>query len=165
MAYSAHIVHKTNGRVRLQMDDPSISMQDMREALVQLQSLSMEQRVRGNPLTRTILVEDSSDHRIQEVLDKAQETGVIQLHARKEAPAKRTLATALHEMREGCDGFLRDVSDGRLDFKSGVALTMAGLGLKQSLSGKFLPAGLTLIFYAIGMLELEEMSRNKTSET
>ena len=160
MAYSARIVHKSNGRLRLQMDDPNVTNQALREALVQLQSLSMAQKVRANPLTRTIVMENEDDQSIQEVLEKAEEQGVLHIHANAASlRPSESIGERIHGLRVRIDGFLNEVSDGSLDFKKALALTFAGVGLKQSISGKFLPAGLTLIFYAVGMLELDEIDR------
>ncbi len=159
MAYSARVVHQSSGRLRLQMDDPNVNSQSLRDALVQLQSLSMSQRVRANPLTRTIVFENSSDDEIRSVLEKAEQGGVLHVHIPVKGRKDNSIAERLHTLRVGIDHFLEDVSDGGLDLKKALAWTFAGVGLKQSISGKFLPAGLTLIFYAIGMLELDEIDK------
>src|SRR5687767_3543967 len=81
MPYSARIVHKTAGRLRLQMDDEQESPQALQEAMVHLQSLSMSQRVRGNPLTRTIVLEDENDDELEAVIEKAREGGILHLRS------------------------------------------------------------------------------------
>lgn len=171
MSYSARVVHRTPGRLRLQIEgEPAaLTPEVMRATMVQLQGYSMSQRVRGNPLTRTIVIEGESDQALEKVLDQAEEQGVLRLRTSLEAPqgAPRedmSVAAALGAFREKCDGFLAEVSDGRLDLKSTIAWGMAGLGLKQSLSGKFLPAGMTLMMYAIGMLELDQMDKRRRGE-
>lgn len=166
MSYSARVVHKTPGRLRLQIEGETADLtpEAMRATMVQLQAYSMSQRVRGNPLTRTIVLEGDSDQALEKVLDKAQEQGVIQLHSAQAVGEPESIGEVLGSFREKCDGFLRDVSRGSLDLKSTLAWGLAGLGLKQSLSGKFLPAGMTLLMYAIGMLELDQMDKRRSGQ-
>lgn len=165
MAYAAHIAHKTPGRIRLQMDAPSMTSQELRETLVQLQTLVGKPKLRANALTRTIVLEGMDDAKIQDVLDQAQSTGVLTVREKAPPSEPRSIPELLHAFRVGSDRYLKEVSDGRLDFKSGVALTMAGLGLRQSLRGKFLPAGLTMVFYALGMLEIDKIDPTLVSES
>ncbi len=167
MSYTARVVHRTPGRLRLQMEGSDLTDTALRETMVQLQSYSMSQRVKGNLLTRTIVLESDSDGSLEKVLDQASEAGVLeigpQMPLAQEArtPSIRDLVISF---REKCDSFLKEVSGNSLDLKSATAWTLAGLGVKQSLSGKFLPAGMTLVIYAMGMLQLDEMDKIKKEQ-
>ncbi len=156
MAYSARIVHKAQGRLRLKLEPSNSTVEDLKEATTQLRSLSLSRRISSNPITRTILLEDDEHSHIEETLSKAQEDGVIRITTSAELREQELASLRPRIMRQRADRFLRQASDGVLDSKRLFALVLGGAGIAQAISGKFLPAGMTLLFYAAGMLQLDE---------
>lgn len=158
MGMAATVKHRTPGRLRLKVLDEDFSPEELKKVVDHFRVGGEALSVEANLLTKTLLIKAADDKRLQEILDKADKEG---LFAITEAEGTKSAAIGLLELREAVDRFFRDISDGRLDFRSGMAAVMVGLGLRQAFVGKFLPAGLTLVFYALGLLEIKKIEKNR----
>lgn len=161
MGLAATVKHRTPGRLRLKLRETDLSdfnPDDLRRIIDHFRASGEAQSVEGNRLTKTILIRAADDKRLQEILDKADKEG---LFAISEATPLTRPTIGLLDVRDAIDRFFREISDGQLDFKSGIAVVMVGLSIRQFFVGKFLPAGLTMVFYALGLLEIKKMERSR----
>lgn len=163
MTLSASIKHKAPGRLRLQVAEKNFNQGALRDAVQALQKSPSLRRVQGNPLTRTILLEAESEDQLQSALQEVADAHVIHL---KPEPVKKqeepeSLRASWGRLCDNADHFLKDHSEGRLDLKTTAVLGLTVLGLGQMTRGHFLPAGMTLIIYAMGMMEQGPEAKKK----
>ena len=158
MVLSANIIHRTPGRMRLQLAKQDCSKETMAEAIDVLRGVNSLGRVAGNPLTRTILIESPSEDHLQTALTKVAQSTALHIYPSKKdininpEPVSHTL----RRYQKQVDSFILQATDGRLDFKTSMAFILAGLGINQMIQDRFLPAGFTLVMYAKGFLDLDE---------
>jgi len=141
--------------MRLQFSESDFDQVELREAIQALRRSPRLKKVQGNPLTRTLLIEAEDDSHLQSALREAAEAVVIQMNPEehREKASNKPLRIDWQRFRKACDRNLREYSDGRIDFRAGVILLLTGLGIKQMLGGKMLPAGLTMLMYVAGYLD------------
>ncbi len=166
MTLSASVKHRVPGRLRLQFSESDFDQAELREAIQALRRSPRLRKVQGNPLTRTLLIEAESDSHLQSALREAAEAVVIQMNPEqpKEKASNKPLRIDWQRFRNVCDRNLREYTDGRIDFRAAVILLMTGLGLKQMMGGKMLPAGLTMLMYVAGYLnEVDETEADSDS--
>jgi hypothetical protein len=164
MAYSARVVHRIRGRLRLQLEDAAFTKEDLIDTTAKIRSVSPSVLVRFSPLTRTLLLEDKQDALVEAALRKIQDEKIIRLVSQAEIFSRERSSLRPRLMRQQADRFLRSASEGALDSKRLFALTLGGVGIVQALGGKFLPAGLTLLFYSAGMLDLDEYGHHEQAD-
>jgi len=163
MTLSASIKHKAPGRMRLQVVGNNFDKAALRATVLALQNTTSLRRIECNPLTRTILLEAESEELLQSALKDVADARVIQLKTEVEIPAEEpeSLRASWAKFCKKSDNFLKKTSDGRVDLRAGMALGLTALGLSQMTRGKFLPAGLTLLMYAIGVMDQGQESKEK----
>jgi hypothetical protein len=155
MGMAATVKHRTPGRLRMTLRDAG--QDDLKSLVDHFRGTADVQAVESNLLTKTLLIKAQSDEKLQAVLDKADAEGLFELTEAEADESQRNSTLTLQDVRSAIDRFFRDISDNRLDFNSGMAVIMVGLGLRQLWIGKFLPAGLTLVFYALGLLQVKRV--------
>ena len=164
MAFSTKIKHKIDGRVRLQFSVKDFEQVRDHQAMQQLRQAPGILRVVPNSLTHSILVEASTEERLDQGLQTLVDRQLIEVAVKASAdprPTAKPLADRWKELQQETDTYIRVSTDGALDAKSGAALLFAGLGLSQIFTGNILPAGITLFMYALGAMEI---SSSKKSE-
>ncbi|MCX6127807.1 MAG: hypothetical protein NTX25_01935 [Proteobacteria bacterium] len=155
MAALARIKHKTGGRLRLQLSKDESGVDPWEETLHTLKQSKLLKLRESNHRTRSILIEAKDEQHLQSALDQLSHAELLSLaDDRSLSTAPKTAGDYFHQTCSELDTFLRESSDNRLDLRSTTALVMAGLGLQQLLNRHFLPAGLTMVIYAIGFLEV-----------
>jgi len=162
MTLSASVKHRAPGRMRLQLDEEDFNQVRLQDAVQALRRSSNLRRVQGNPVTRTILLEAESDAELDSALEEVSVAQVIELKPNlqgEEAP--ESLHESWNRMMKKADRFLDDVSDGRMDMRSAVVVGLAILGIGQMTRGKFLPAGMTMLMYAAGLMDRSSEPKRK----
>lgn len=162
MTLSASVKHRAPGRMRLQLDEEDFNQVRLQDAVQALRRSSNLRRVQGNPVTRTILLEAESDAELDSALEEVSVAQVIELKPNlqgEEAP--ESLHDSWNRMMKKADRFLDEVSDGRMDMRSAVVVGLAILGIGQMTRGKFLPAGMTMLMYAAGLMDRSSEPKRK----
>jgi hypothetical protein len=162
MTLSASVKHRAPGRLRLQLDEEDFNQVRLQDAVQALRRSSNLRRVQGNPVTRTILLEAESDAELDSALEEVSVAHVIELKPNlKGQEAAESLHESWNRMMQKADRFLDDVSDGRMDMRSAVVVGLAILGVGQMTRGKFLPAGMTMLMYAAGLMDRSSDPKRK----
>lgn len=161
MTLSASIKHRAPGRIRLQLAEDDYSKVRLHDAVQALRRSPNLRRVQGNPVTRTILLEAENENDLQTALDEVSVARVIDLNPHPTPPAHDSLRANWNSMTNKADRFLKDVSEDRVDLRTGLGLVLAVLGIGQMTRGKFLPAGMTLLMYAAGVMEASESKKKR----
>ncbi|HET9239284.1 MAG TPA: hypothetical protein VFO10_18635 [Oligoflexus sp.] len=162
MTLSASVKHRAPGRMRLQLDEEDFNQVRLQDAVQALRRSSNLRRVQGNPVTRTILLEAETDAELDSALEEVSVAQVIELKPNlkgEEAPV--SLHESWNRMMQKADRFLDEVSDGRMDMRSAVVVGLAILGVGQMTRGKFLPAGMTMLMYAAGLMDRSSEPKRK----
>jgi hypothetical protein len=147
--------------MRLQVaeeDFSQVRLQDVVQALKRSPNL---RRVQGNPVTRTILLEAESDDELQTALEEVKEAQVIELKPAQSLDQPESLHDSWNRMIQKADRFLGEVSDGRVDMRTAVVIALTTLGIGQMTRGKFLPAGMTMIMYAAGLMDRSSEAKRR----
>ena len=155
MGYPVSIRHRAGGRLRLQMTERQHSTEKWEELVRQVQELSSPQQVRGNFLTQSLVLEATEADGLERALQKVRDTGLLELSEdwNRSAPEVKLWGYQIASWKESTERFLYDVSNGQLDLRSTLGLGMLALGVRQTLTAKFLPAGLTLLMYGATFLD------------
>jgi hypothetical protein len=162
MTLSASVKHRAPGRLRLQLDEEDFNQVRLQDAVQALRRSSNLRRVQGNPVTRTILLEAESDAELDSALEEVSVAQVIELKPNlKGEQEPESLHDSWNRMMKKADRFLDDVSDGRMDMRSAVVVGLAVLGIGQMTRGKFLPAGMTMLMYAAGLMDRSSDPKRK----
>jgi heavy-metal-associated domain-containing protein len=146
VAPSARIVHQVPGRTRLrtrEMKGDDKYFAELHQALSQTPGV---RNVQVNSLTQSILLEHDTD--IQELMSEAERRGYLRL----ESPAHQPYLAEIDRVLSVSDHKLREVTGGRLDFETLTFLGFAAGGLYQVVKGRALPAGVTLLRYAVELV-------------
>jgi Heavy metal associated domain 2 len=145
-APAARVVHRTTARTRLR----TRGMKGNAEYFAQIQSalLGMNgvRAVMCNPLTESILLEH--DVPVDPLLREAEERGFLQLDAtvaEQRTPYLKRLGHALLETDEK----VHTATNGRVDLETLTFFGMLAGGIYQVTHGHALPAGVTLLRYAV----------------
>ena len=162
MGYAAQILHKTRGRVRLQMAKKADDENEWDEVLERVRNLSRSAKVRGNRMTHTMVLEAQDELGLEEALRAVGEAGLLDLAETTARVQKNGVwELPVKEVQEVCDSFLRQISEGKLDLRATLGFGLLALGIRQSLTAKFLPAGLTLLIYALTFLKRPEAQQQE----
>jgi hypothetical protein len=161
MTLSASVKHRAPGRLRLQVSEEDFNQVRLQDAVQALRRSSNLRRVQGNPVTRTILLEAESDEELESALEEVAVAHVIELKPLHKQEHPESLHESWNRMMQKADRFLDDVSDGRMDMRSAVVIGLAVLGVGQMTRGKFLPAGMTMLMYAAGLMDRSSEPKRK----
>jgi hypothetical protein len=145
-APAARIVHRMPGRSRLR----TLGMKGNEEYFNQLQAaLSQAEGVRSvrvNPLTESILLEHEKP--IEEVVLEAERRGYLRL----ENGTHESYLVQINRALSESDEKLRQATAGRLDLETLTFLGFVAGGIFQVARGHALPAGVTLLRYAVELV-------------
>ena len=161
MTLSAAIKHRAPGRMRLQLVGPEFDTKEFQDAILSIRQSTSLRRVKSNTINHSILMEADDELQLQIALKEISLNGILSILPEKRSRPAESPALHFDRLRNQLDQVIVETTDGRLDFRTGAALLLMGLGLKQAMSAKFLPAGLSLIFYGIEMIE---MSHNRVQK-
>jgi hypothetical protein len=146
MAPGARIVHGIPGRTRLR----TLGMKGRAEYFTELQRALSEikgvRRVEVNSRTESILIEHESE--IGDVLREAEQRGYLRLDESAPEPYLANINRAL----VASDEKLQELSSGRLNFETVTFLGFIAGGIYQCTHGHALPAGVTLLRYAVELV-------------
>jgi hypothetical protein len=164
MAPSARIVHRVPGRTRLRTQGMRGNQGYFTELQAALSQSKGVQSVRVNALTQSILIQHESA--IEEVMLEAERRGYLRLEAAAPEPYLVQIDRAL----ASSDEKLRQATSGRVDLKTLTFLGFVAGGVYQVAKGHALPAGVTLLRYAVelvgsaGVASLQKRARALQAE-
>jgi hypothetical protein len=150
----AFIKHQTFNRIRLQLRDPGISLEESKEHFIEilsrlqtiLQDTEGIKNCKINPHTKTILIQHNNC--LEKVISvfKVME---IPLFKPESTKAREKLPQMRQEIKQKIrkwDQNIIEFTDGELDLNFIVGLTMGAMGYYQTFKGrKFLPPGEDLL--------------------
>ena len=139
----ARIVHRIPGRTRLRapaIKGDTVALDVLRTAL---EDTSGVRAVSVNVLTGSLLVEHEAS--IEDVLADVARRGCVRLGREYREPYLKQIQRALEES----DARLRALTEGRIDMEMLTFLAFLAGGLYQVARGQGLPAGITLLRYAL----------------
>jgi Heavy metal associated domain 2 len=137
------VVHSIPGRTRLRTEDIKGDADALSALQTALEDTAGVQNVRVNVRTGSILVEH--DGSIEVVLRTAEERGYLRVDG---APPERYLAH-IHRALIESDERLKTASSGRMDLETISFMGFVAGGIYQCFNGHGLPAGVTLLRYAV----------------
>lgn len=167
-APGARIVHRLPGRSRLRtrgMKGDDAYFAEVQTALTQTRGV---RTVHVNPRTESILVEH--DAPIEEIMLEAERRGYLRLDETVEAPYLANINRAILDSDEK----LKQASSGKVDLETITFLGFVAGGIYQIFNGHGLPAGVTLLRYAVELVgsagaaalekQAQALQRSKVSE-
>jgi hypothetical protein len=140
-----HVVHSLPGRVRFRLD-PELYPQALTELAQYLAAQEFVSEVRSSVRTGSLFVLFRSE--TESLFRSVRESGLVQLCEPTVHSTLQRIQTAVEHTDE------RVIADtrGALSLGSLSFFGLLGLGLYQAQRGKFLPAGMTLVTYALEIL-------------
>jgi hypothetical protein len=142
----ARVVHSIPGRTRLRAESIKGDVQALAAVQTALEDSQGVQSVQVNTRTGSVLVEHGGS--IEELVAQLRERGVLELD---NSEPEHYLAT-LHRALAESDRRLKLVSKGKLDFETVSFFSFVGAGIYQCLNHQGLPAGVTLLRYAVELV-------------
>ncbi|HTV20834.1 MAG TPA: hypothetical protein VMG12_19250 [Polyangiaceae bacterium] len=146
MSVLARVVHSIPGRTRLRADGIKGDVAALAAVQTALEDTKGVQNVEINALTGSILVEH--DTQLDEVLRVLAERDVIEID---NSEPEHYLAT-LHRALAESDRRLKVSSKGKLDLETISFFGFVGAGIYQCFNNHGLPAGVTLLRYAVELV-------------
>lgn len=142
-ALLARVVHSIPGRTRLRtrgVKGDAAALSALQSALEATRGV---QNVHVNPVTGSVLVEHDAD--IDDVLRDAEGRGAL----RVEHEVREPYLAHIHRALAQSDQRLKEVSSGRVDLETLSFVGFVAGGIYQCFNGHALPAGVTLMRYAV----------------
>lgn len=147
----AHLIHQVPGRVRLKIPEKR-SDQSFFEALAErLKECTGVTEVNVNGRTGSLLIRHSVA--LAEIIAFAEENDLFTLGSRLKWRDNLAHQTRAH--LRALDKRITRLSEGSLDLRSLLILTLLGLTLTQVLRGQVLPPASTLLWYAARLLGIK----------
>lgn len=146
MSVLARVVHTIPGRTRLRAESIKGDVAALSAVQTALEDTRGVQNVEINALTGSILVEHDSN--IDEVLRELAARDVLELD---NSEPEHYLAT-LHRALAESDRRLKVASKGKLDLETISFFGFVGAGIYQCFNNHGLPAGVTLMRYAVELV-------------
>ena len=146
MSVLARVVHAIPGRTRLRADGIKGDVAALSAVQTALEETQGVQNVHINALTGSILVEH--DTSIEALLAQLQQRDVLELD---NSEPEHYLAT-LHRALAESDRRLKFASKGKLDLETISFFGFVGAGIYQCFNNHGLPAGVTLLRYAVELV-------------
>jgi hypothetical protein len=159
MAPSARIVHRVPGRTRLRTQGMRGDVGYFAELEAALSQITGVQSVRVHALTQSILIQHEAA--IEEVMLETERRGYLRLEGAEREPYLVQIDRALVSSGEK----LRHATSGRVDLETLTFLGFVVGGVYQVAKGHALPAGVTLLRYAVelagtaGLTSLQRRAR------
>jgi len=146
MSILARVVHAIPGRTRLRADSIKGDAAALSAVQTALEDTQGVQNVHINALTGSILVEHDSN--VEELLAQLQQRDVLELD---NSEPEHYLAT-LHRALAESDRRLKVASKGKIDLETVSFFGFVGAGIYQCFNNHGLPAGVTLLRYAVELV-------------
>jgi hypothetical protein len=143
MTPDARIVHSIPGRTRLRTRGMKGQAQYFSELSSALCSIAGVHGVSVNPLTESVLIEHAVP--IEQVLREAEQRGFLRHDTSVEAPYLVNIDRAIKD----ADARLKGASAGKVDLETITFASFVVGGIYQMFNGHGLPAGVTLMRYAV----------------
>ena len=143
MTPDARIVHSIQGRTRLRTRGMKGQDQYFEELARTLSSIAGVHNVVVNSRTESVLLEH--DAPIEQILQEAEQRGYLRHDT---APEQSYLANIDRAIKE-TDGALQQASKGKLDLETITFVSFVVGGIYQMFNNHGLPAGVTLMRYAV----------------
>jgi heavy-metal-associated domain-containing protein len=143
MTPDARVVHSIAGRTRLRTRGMKGQAQYFRQLSDALASIAGVHAVTVNPLTESVLIEH--DAPIEQVLREAEQRGFLRHDTSQEEPYLVNIDRAIKET----DARLRSASSGKVDLETVAFAGFVVGGIYQMFNNHGLPAGVTLMRYAV----------------
>jgi hypothetical protein len=154
MLPSAYVAHRIAGRIRLRIPERRNDEEYFATVASDLARLPGVDEVRVNPHTASVLLLLAGN--TEEIAEFAREKQLFSLSST--APDRTPpLRRVLHALLEGEDS-LKKGSDERIDFPLLVFLACSGAAVYQVTRGHALPAGVTLLKYALDAMHASRSS-------
>lgn len=153
----ARVVHSIPGRTRLRthgIKGDTVALSALQSALEDTRGV---QNVHINLVTGSVLVEHDGD--IDDVLRELERRGALRLESEVPEPYLAQIHRALAES----DQRLKEVSSGRVDLETLSFLGFVAGGIYQCFNGHGLPAGVTLLRYAVELATSTAIDQARTA--
>jgi hypothetical protein len=157
MSVLARVVHSIPGRTRLRAESIKGDVQALSAVQTALEDTKGVQSVQINVLTGSILVEH--DISVEDVLGQLQRRDVLELD---NSEPEHYLAT-LHRALAESDRRLKVASKGKLDLETVSFFGFVAGGIYQCLNNHGLPAGVTLLRYAVELVTSTAINQARTA--
>jgi hypothetical protein len=144
----ARLVHRIPGRTRIRIDSrrgDAAFFAGLEQALAGRDGV---RSVSVTPATGSVLI--CHEGSLEDLLAEAERAALFVVG--EEPPPSRRVVETLVARTESLDRWLRATAPNTLDVRTAAFLGLAGLGVLQALRGQALPAGLTLLHYALEAL-------------
>lgn len=161
MTANAFIKHESPGRLRVSFPDHTNDVEFFTELQKNLAEKYPNLFIKTNPVTGSLLLTlEGEDENIRLLLEKAAQEGLIGLIDNELAEQETVdLTIGIRRTVRFADRLIRDMSKGKLDFKSVVGFSLIGMGIIQIQAGKVLPAALPLFLNAFAFLDVTKPQR------
>ena len=147
-APAAKVVHRTSTRTRLRTRGMKGNAEYFAQIQTALRAMDGVRNVQVNPLTESILIEHEAS--IDPLLREAETRGYLQLET-GEAQRPPYLERLGHALRES-DQNLERATTGKMNLDTLAFFGLLAGGVYQVANGHGLPAGVTLLRYAIELM-------------
>lgn len=141
----ARLVHRTAARARLRLPQKRRDSQFFERLQRELAALPSVDSARADPLTGSVLIHYRGE--LDDILKRAREQELFEL----QRPSRHTPIAQVQAGTARFDGWLRSISDGRMDVDNLAVLGLFGIGMFQIARGHVLPAGFALVWQAAGI--------------
>lgn len=142
----AVVVHAIAGRARLRIDERRDDEGFFAALAERLSQHPAVREVRANASAASLLILHEGD--LQSITEFAQQRGLFDVAA----PAARSSMRNLQAVIEGLDARIASETGDAASLGKLAFVALVGAGLWQAKQGKFLPAGVTLFNYALGVM-------------
>jgi hypothetical protein len=157
MTVLAETVHRMQGRLRFRIESRKHDEAFFRTLAERLRACEGVDSVAANPITGSVLILHRTTAEAIESCAAAQELFSL---AQESPDEHRAVSVRIAEAAEitirRADRWVKAATRGEVDLASLVFLGLVGAGAWQFFTGRGLPAGVTLLNYALSVLEAEE---------
>ncbi|MGD2113901.1 MAG: hypothetical protein PVG07_02540 [Acidobacteriota bacterium] len=148
----AHLIHHVEGRTRLRLPEYRGETERLERLAESLGSVQGVEAVTANPVTGSVLVY----HRLngpEELEDVARERGLFDLRRPAKRPLlSRRLGERVQARAGQAERWIERESRGEVDLPGFTFVLLLFASFYQALQGRALPAGVTLLNYALKMV-------------
>lgn len=159
MPCSAYVGHRLAHRTRLKIPSRRGDEAYFNQVKAALEQQAVISSAEVNPHTASILIHHQTT--LEEIGLFAEKTGLFALSL--EAPELASLTPSLMDAARAADGFLREVTGGRLNGSEAGLLALLIMGLYQLWKGETLAPAATLLWYAAGLLMTGTLQPGRTA--
>lgn len=144
---TAFVSHQVPGRLRLRVPTMRNHEDYFARVREQLSAIPGLRRLTTNTRTGSVLIEYAGEAPSLEQIGSR-----LSLFQLEQRPSPHSLNEWLLKAIKQPDEVLKKVTDGRVDATGILALALTGLGISQVVRGQALPAGMTLLMNARGLI-------------